>query len=721
MRNIKDFTRYTGINGDDLLLFCTRHGMDGSIKFSDLVAIIASLIGADVMRFTIEISINPADVSRVKSVECMGDVIKTEVSQARDKYTFTVAAEGSATIRIIPKDGYRLKQLNIDTVSQDTAENYTFEKVSRHHTGYIWMEEIQVENPVDFLMRSDKPDLRYSSTHVVLKSIKADYPGGLTQDVIVSCVKLSRERRKADDPNKLQSERVFLALLKDWNRGGLYTLTLDGCDMLTCDCASLGGLQLSGVDNVIIRNTKFINFCNYVDAYTPDEVSALMFIGGDTLSARNFIVEKCSFNGISTKDQKTSATYTISTKYSENVSIVDSLFANNAGLTFRMNNSRMTAFVRNTISGNYKFGAVGHAGFFDISNGYRLVVEDNTIDGTSFYESLMYISNMDDIIIRRNSFRGGARVAEMSGNASIRRVAIESNLFVQVLDRPIYPWIHECFGAAADITEFTLRNNTFWMSGSDYMQFVVRMPQNGVERAYVYNNIIVDPAGSVTSSAINFLLFGTLKELHSSSNLFQMSIKDQQTMQLMGAVVEVPNTLESVDSITLRAANARSLSYMQEQGYDIGSAAVAKTDKLLSDTDYSILPTIDRLYAADNANQSEFDLGYKQRSTQRNSRGCFNLHGVTVDEAGDTTTGYMGDDISEHLAFNNTTEYSTPADSHLLLTHKSLNRNRAVRWELTSTQHRQLLLGRYATICVTAELTESGEYKADQSYIIQID
>lgn len=181
---------------------------------------------------------------------------------------------------------------------------------------------------------------------MALNAIKSDYPNGLTENITLSCVKVAKERRLSNDENKLRNERIHLAVLKEWNKGSMYTLTIDGADMLTYDCASLGGFMFKNVDNILLKNISFINFCNYIDGNTPDEIAAVMLVGNMNSYCRNLYVDRCKFNGISTTNNATCSTYTISTKYTENVYFYGCIFMNNAGMVINMNDSRLAVFVK---------------------------------------------------------------------------------------------------------------------------------------------------------------------------------------------------------------------------------------------------------------------------------------------------------------------------------------------------------------------------------------
>lgn len=673
--------------------------------------------------FSITVGVNPANVGQC-AVEAEGAM--SVISDATGASWTVRAGKGSTvTVIIVPETGYQVQQLNIDTVSQGAVSEYTFESLEADHTMYVWMEAEVEEAPMDFLVRSDLPGTFYSSTHVALNAIKADYPDGLTQDVTLTCVKQAKERRIANDPDKNRNEQIFLSVLKDWNMGALHTLTIDGNGFLTYDCASLGGLKFTNVDNIILSDIAFINYCNFIDGSTPDEVAAVMLIGSKDSYCRNLYIAGCTFDGLSTTNKTTGSTFILSTKYTENVYVNGNLFCNNAGMAFNMTDARLVTFSRNEVSGVFRSGAVAHAGLFNVTNGYRLILEDNHFDGSSFRESLMYFSNIEVVSLKRNYIHDGARIIEMSSNTAIKKLELESNLIVNMLQSSIFGWIHECIYSTSDILELRFLNNTLWMGGNDWMQFILRVNAIDVRTASIHNNIIVDPDPSLSSGKINLFNFKTLGSLSMGGNLLKVSIKDPEKGNTYGEITAVANPDGNSDSITVTGSNSRSLGYLRNAGLDSNSTLVVKSDKLLDiengGATYALTADYDGNYPANNDYVPAMDKDYKQKSAAANSRGCYNLHGTAIDENGDTTTGYTGEDLTVAASFDSSAQYTAIADSSLLLVHNTLNRSRFVRFRIEGTQHRSLALGRYALVHMHPEVDAYGEYQAEELYTVNID
>nr|DAE94958.1 MAG TPA: hypothetical protein [Caudoviricetes sp.] len=89
---------------------------------------------------SIQVSINPANVGQC-TIEATGDVLKIVEATDKSNYLITAVKTGNCTVSVIPKGGYKVKQLNVDKVSQGAISEYTFENLDADHTMYVWMEE----------------------------------------------------------------------------------------------------------------------------------------------------------------------------------------------------------------------------------------------------------------------------------------------------------------------------------------------------------------------------------------------------------------------------------------------------------------------------------------------------------------------------------------------------------------------------------------------------
>ena len=143
---------------------------------------------------SIQVGINPANVGQC-TIEATGDVLKIVEATDKSNYLITAVKTGNCTVSVIPEGGYKVKQLNVDKVSQGAISEYTFENLDADHTMYVWMEESIEQTDTDFLVRSDKPGVYYSSIGSCLAAIQEEYPEKLTQDITITCTYKATEVR----------------------------------------------------------------------------------------------------------------------------------------------------------------------------------------------------------------------------------------------------------------------------------------------------------------------------------------------------------------------------------------------------------------------------------------------------------------------------------------------------------------------------------------------
>lgn len=609
-------------------------------------------------------------------------------------------AESSDSIEV-------LKTLSLQVRNATNEGENTAEKVGRIFVGILNL-LVPEGTPTDFLVRSDLPDVYYSSTQDAFNAIKSDYPDGLTRDVTITCVKPAREKRA--------SAGIWLASLRDWNLGSMYTLTIDGADKLVYDAVSLGILSFIRVDNIVVKNLKMINFANRVSAYSPDEIEAIMFKGEKSTPTRNLYVQNCQFDGISTQNKQTDSTLTIGVKDCANATVNGCAFTGNNGITMEVKDCTCTSLIKNTCS--MRLG-VGHPSILALSQGNALFLEDNDFSG-DIGENAISVYNVSYVFIRRNVFRDiMGKPISISEQELTNKIVIESNLFANCLIKPFYGWVKEyvSIGITADLS---MISNTFYMNSDWFEQNVLR--GNTAKVFNLYNNIVINATRNPDIPLCGFKL-DNCKKFNSGSNIYQMILNDSGLVKY-GSLVSISNTDGDVDAVTINK-NTSNLTYIQSMGYEVGSALLDSAVKLIvkqeGGTSYAITPEYDILYKANDEKTSDLDIEYKKTAAADNSRGCYNLAGTAFDEADDATSGYAGYDIDNITEFSSALQYSTFADSLLLFKHRILNRNRLIKMSLTGTQHRYLILGKYGLVLGNPELDTNGEYQADELYTINVD
>lgn len=679
---------------DEFVSKLRKHIDNATIYWDDANKVIKARGGGN--DHTIVVSIDVSSIGKC-SVTTSGDG-SVSVNADKSQYTVVVPVAGTVTVNIVAKDGYQVQSLMVDNVSKGNINSFSFENVQEEHTMYVVMEIVE-ENPTNFLVRNDLPNVYYSSTQSAVDAIKTAYPNGLTQNITLTCIKPATEKRLSG---------TWIAELSKWNEKSICCLIIDGADRLVYDGKSLGGLQFKEVNNVLLRNISFVNCANYAGAYSPSELYALNFVGSASRNARNLMAYKCCFNGVYPSDLTKKAWRTIGSKYSENLTLLGCDISNDYGNCMKLTNCQYVSLIKNTISVDYSLGVVAHPSIMTLKNCYILNVEDNKMSG-DVRENYFELSNIDRLYFRRNDVSGGGgRVITMSNLGSMKEVVIDSNLFVGMLNSPAGGWMKEYFNLC-QIDNLKIRNNTIFMNGSWFEQYVTR--GGTVTNADIFNNIVIN-ATTGSGNSINGFIINRVKNLHTGNNLYE-SIR---------AMLVSPNEDEAAEYITLDYATGRDLVKIQAAGYEANSIKVEDGTKLLEKQDggdsYKLLTGLE--YYSNMAYFPDADIDYKSKASVGNTRGCYNLAGTVIDETQEIT-GYTGEDYSEERGFNSAVQYSTMADSILHLKHNTLDRMKLVVFSVIGSQHSDLILGKSGIMHTSPVLDANGEYQEDELYTINVD
>lgn len=696
---IRSFTDEGWEEWDDEFISKLRKHIDNDTIYWDAKKQVIKSKGGAGDSFTIIASINTVNIGQC-SIAATGDVVNLIESSDKSSYTITVKSGGTVTVSIVAEAGYQVSKINIDQVDNGAISGYTFKDISANHTMYVWMEEVET-NPTEFLVRSDLPGMYYSSTQAILDALKTAYPKGLTQNVTVTCIKEAREKRLSG---------TYIAKLNEWNQGTTYYLTIDGMNRLIWDGKSLGGVQLKSSDNILLKNISFANCANYGGAYSPNELYAIEYIGNYKRNARNLMVYQCNFNGAYPTDTTKKAWRTIGSKYSDNLSVIGCSISNDYGNIMKLNYCAYVSLIKNEINIDYSLGVVPHPSIMTLKNSYSLLVEDNKFKGDC-RENYFELENVERLYFRRNNaLDGGGRFVTMSALQGIKEAVFESNLLLNMLNAPAGAWMKEFINlGTANIDKLSIQNNTVYMNGKFYEQYVTK--GGTVQDAYIYNNIAINATG-VASNSINGFILNRVKNLKTGNNLYEA----------IRAMLVSPNESETPGFITLDYATGRDLAKIQSAGYETNSNKVEDGTKLLEiqngGDSYKLLTGLE--YYSNMSYCPDADIEYKSKASTGNTRGCYNIAGIPIDETLEIT-GYTGEDYSEMKSFSNSVQYSTLADSVLRLKHNTLDRMRLVVFSVIGSQHAELILGKSGIIHTSPVLDANGEYQEDELYTINID
>ena len=678
-----------------------QHIDNNTILWDSKESYIYSLGGGEAT-VTIAVSIDASSIGKC-TVEATGAVASITPNANNSSYTVVGNAGGTVTVKIVPEVGYQVSQLSVDEVTQGGVSEYTFENLDADHTMNVWM-EVTDEVPTEFLLRSDLPGMYYSNLRDALNAVRATYPDGLTRNVTISCIKPAKEKRKGDH---------YLASLSNWNQRTMFHLTIDGKSELYLNGNALGCLAFSNVDNIIIKDTHFEDYSNYVGYQVPDALGAISFTGKVSKYARNLFIGDCTFNGKSMTNEEIMSTNSVILIDTENVTINNSSFINGCGPIVNADNSNLLSILDN----DFEVApiGVGYPTAVTVSSGKMVIMEDNRMSGDNRY-SFVAITNIDKAYIRRNTFKdGGSMALSISSSAPMSKLVLESNLFAGMLSNTssINTWAQAVVGLCP-IRDMELNNNTFYMSGNNGQQYCTRW--GSINRLKMYNNVVVD-----AKHAVNFVYgfaFNDVGELFSDHNVFQYKVHNNVTY---GSLIRVYNSEGIEGAVEINADQGCRFSQIQALGYDTHSVLVSDgVDADALDDNLMITSALDQNNPANNANVPAIDLAYKAKSTSVNSRGCYNLHGSVINEA-IVVDGYTGYNMEDESKFSDAAQYSSMAEDALLMTSKTLNRNLMPVFSVIGSVNSYLIIGRYGLFSPVPILDNDGEYISDELYDINVE
>lgn len=651
---------------------------------------------------TITLGVNPNDIARVKDVEGVGDVVSKVVSPNRDYYTFTVQENGEISIRIIPADGFEVDALNVDKVGQGGVDTYVFTNVTADHTMYVWMKEAPVfEYATDYLMRSDVAKV-YSSLNTCLSEIKTDYPEGLTKDITVSCIKEATCYRTS--PHETGGYRNLD--LRDFNTDSVYTLIIDGKNLLTIDGDSLGGFFFEDCDNLIVRNMRFCNVATFEKAYAPETFACIRAID-QKARLRNIYIENVTINGLSTINGSSHTRHGIQIGGYENVTITNCKTSHISVNAISVGSAKSCHIKRSNISGEFVYGDAnnsgGHAHLIDITPSIETYIEDNDISGISYGESLLAINKCDKIIVRRNKIHDCAGpVMYVSSEIKSEHVEVSYNHIYKVNKKPLYQWDCQAFQYGNCETAI-FSNNLVLMDSTYFNEFFYRAGSN-IKNLINVNNIYI------RTSNVNTGIF---------------LINEGSEVENVIAQNNIYKSNESIlfYSIPNKKLNERKFASLQSKGYEAGSVLLAPDTKILISESGGTRNCLTSEYA--NLHKSvveyvkEFDVEYKLNDPSNACIGAYNYYSEDFDEKEDNNEGFTGYNMASLAVISSAEQIVVPAEDFLYLVHSSKNRDKFIKLEFYEdgkSVPSYINYGARSVVSVLPTLDSNGEYVSDKLY-----
>ena len=703
----------------DQFIFKLRKHIDNDTIYWDGDNRVIKAKGGITETVSIKVTINPANIGQC-AITTTGDTINIVESEDKSNYYITATKTGTVTITIVPKDGYQVQKLNVDQVSQGAVSEYIFENLDADHTMYVWMEEMLVQTDTDFLIRSDQPSVTYSSIGACLASLQADYPDGLTKDIMISCTKKATEIRGSQYNSQFG---IWTSKLLDWNKDSIYTLTINGNDLYTINCRWLGGLLFENVDNVFIKGISMLNYCNFSGQYAPEELSAIMFRGSDDSKVKNAVLHKCRFNGYyaNASGYKAPTWYCLRFKKTANVLIDSCDFDKAAAVTVFANGVESAEITRSYLQGDYYINdaGIGHANVLAISgDNATLKLADNTIDGAGMIEYACSIGGVSEFNLSRNTVKNCSGQA-FSISSKLQKFTIDNNLFHSNITGGQYVYSRRIFGCS-EIKELDVRNNTVYFNGefSSNQEFL----SGRFDKLVNCNNIFINKLNKASSVFNNG---SGIKEYIAYNNIYASPFYNNNPSERFTRFSPVEVEVNGGEYLDF-SFETRKLAEFQSRGYETDSAALSNADSILNiddgGTDYKLLESLKDTYLANKEYAPEFDIDYLRASIDNVSPGAYNLFGEQWDETTDASTGYAGTNMTDLETFNNSIAYIVPTDDIVIIKINSKNRNLFIKSLFTSDNGHSLM--RFGQV-ITASLQctynkETGMYVEDNNYTLNV-
>lgn len=571
----------------------------------------------------------------------------------------------------------------------------------------------------DFLERSDLPGVYYSTIHEAINAVKNAYPTKLTQDVTINCIKLAKETRNPQDPNKLTNLRIWTAVLTNWNKDSLYSLTINGYNIYTISCYSLGGIRIENCDNIIFKGIKFVDYSNYIKSSSPEEVSAIYSVGNLESKNKNLVVWDCIFEGryLHTNDVTYFANFAFDTKLTSNILIYKSIFNFAAAVSIKCSDVDVIDIKNSYLSSNIKRSDIAHEAICNITGAYFVKISDCTLDGSTLMEYGLTFVDVKEFLFERNMFYNfAATVLDISGT-EITKITMNSCVFHNCINYYVLSYLKFLLRSEQEVSELNLFNNVFYMDGlGAYFQEAVSINSNvGILKNY--NNIFIEKNVRVNAF---IRITGTLNEYFSNNNIYKAVYHTSNT-RFNAVKILSCLSYETLNNIT----ENRNLEGFRAVGLDMNSTMLNSSFILLNIEEnpslgFEILSSLISIYLSNNSNKASFDFNYKINNVNT-SIGAYNLNGASWNELTDTTDGYKGINLIDEVQFNNNAKYEYPSEDPLLIKANCLDRTKLLKFIITdSNNNSYLYIGNSVFLKVLCNLDVNGMYISNLLYDVDV-
>ncbi len=688
---LKKYIDNTTIYWDDANKVIKAKGGGGDIEAYNIVVALASNVGG-LNQWGLSVSGNYTEI--VEDEENKTRTIKGVVKTGFVEISFTTSK------------GYAISTLTLDGVLQSDTSKIKIENVESDHNIELTLQDISVTPPI--YKRSDTGAM-YTGLALMFSKLIADYPGGLTQDVEITCMEDGIDQRG----NKFEpSSSLYNAYIKEWNFDTEYILTINGDNKLTIDGDGVGGLLFDGVGGLVIKGITFINCWTYEGVSTTESEACIRVKNTYKHTLKNIYIGDITILGQSTKNTGSDI---YRTRYGIRINGVENAQLYNIELTqvtvlpilIVAEVCYLSKILFNKSDMHY--GIIGHPSILNITATLAYICDCDINGATYSYDPGIYIDKISYLYFYRNRIHNfDGPVFSLTNSYGIKEIDFDSNYMYSNVLNPAYYYGRSWIFTMSDTDVLKFNNNTI-VHTSSYAQTFFMRASNNVGKFIHYNNVYQRITGDTIR--LELWLFNSLGELHSDNNVYNAN-----------SGLRYYYTVSNDSTVLIQGALAEDLEKIKEAGYDVNSTYLLNEKLLLMSDRPSLTEASQLLYSPKSEYISDFDINYRKNIKSTATLGCDNYNSSAFDESSDNTTTYDGINLGNDEGFNSDgATYNVPAEEQVVIHINSLNRAKISRLNLSDGINTIKYLGKLALIKPYPNVDGNGEFVSDKLYNMEVE
>lgn len=556
-------------------------------------------------------------------------------------------------------------------------------------------------NMINGITRSDSTDT-YNDILTALDSVIESYPSGLTEDVELNVV------------SEVYNTSIykFLSEISNFNTNTIYTLTINGNNLLTINCVTNGGFRLDYCDNIIFNGINFVNVASMKDLKPPEQTPAF-FIN----RCNNIIVNNCSINGDWLTDSSYKGWYAVIVKNNNNFTISNTIIEGFGLTVITVKDTNSVTFKNITIQDcPIDRGKISQPSLVELSNIENFVVQDSIIDGLGMDTCFSGNNIMYATFERTKLFNCPGEIISFTNTTPSSLFALRNCLIYNNLTAPYYSWTkQQIVLGTIDVVEVT--NNTVQITpvnGNNLYAVFIRDTSGKIGTLNSYNNIFdIDcSVFELNNGQARVFDLLSLDVLNSDYNIYRDYSTDLDEISNLMMII-------SDETSPVYIARINSLSMLRSLGADLNSTVIDVSTPLFINNDFTQLDQtiIDIPINYDKAPLYDID---KMLANTISNLGC-KYNGAILGTPTNVIK-YIGNDIVSNVIFTqDDTNYSTYSKSLLLLSIDKYDDDNVYKWKFeNSNGDIYIYYGNNIGVYLPSFLTEDNLYESDAIYSIEI-